>query len=331
MGEERDFDVLVIGAGPTGIAVGAEARQAGLSCLVVDKGPLLSNVLEFPTFMQFFTTRDRMEIGGVPFSIPDDKPDRRQALVYYRAVVRHHRIAVSAHEEVVAVERGEGGFTVTTRHRLGERRYRAGSVVVATGYFGYPRRLGVEGEDQDWVHARYVEPMLHFQEHVVLVGAGNSTCEAALELWRHGVDVTIIHRGATIKPTVKYWVRPDVENRIAEGSIAASFETTVERFGDRVVHARRRGEAVEIAADAAYVLIGYAPNAGLLRSCGVEVSVEELIPDFDAATGETNVPGLYVAGAVQSGVHTNRIFIDNSRDHGSAIVAHIAGRARGRS
>jgi bacillithiol disulfide reductase len=320
------WDVLVVGAGPTGLAVGAEARQAGLSVVLIDKGPITASLLGFPTFMRFFTTRDRLEIGGVPFTVPDEKPDRRQALVYYRAVVDHHDLTVRTHEEVVTAERRDDIFAVRTTGPAGETIHRARCVVVATGYFGHPRRLGVPGENQPWVRGRYLEPYEHFGERVALIGAGNSACEAALELWRSGAHVTLVHRGGEIKPTVKYWVKPDIENRIEEGSIAALFDATVTAFEDRAIVLRQRGEELRLEVAAAYVLIGYAPDAGLLRSCGVEVSEDELIPRFDEATGETHVPGLYIAGAVRSGVHTNHIFIDNSRDHGAAIVRHIAAR-----
>ncbi|MDH3211663.1 MAG: YpdA family putative bacillithiol disulfide reductase [Myxococcales bacterium] len=325
---DEAWDVLVVGAGPTGIAVGAEARRAGLSAVLFDRGALTANLLEFPTFMRFFTTRDRLEIGGVPFAVPDDKPDRRQALVYYRGVVRHHGLEVRTHEEVRGAELVDGVFTVATRARDGEHRHRARTVVIATGYFGQPRRLGVPGEEQDWVRSRYREPFEHGGERVAVIGAGNSACETALELWRHEARVTLVHRGSEIKPTVKYWVKPDVENRIAEGSIRACFDTVVESFGDREIVATQAGRPLRIPADAAYPLIGYRIDAALLRRCGVEVTADELIPTFDEATGESNVPGLYVAGAVRSGIHTNRIFIDNSRDHGHQIVAHIRSRLR---
>lgn len=323
---ERIWDVLVVGSGPTGLAVGAEAKRAGLSAVLIDKGALTANMLEFPTYMKFFTTRDRLEIGGLPFTVPDEKPDRQQALVYYRGVVRHHDLRVRTHEEVQRLESVEDGFVVHTASSRGQRRRRARTVVIATGYFGHPRRLGVPGEDLGWVHARYREPYPHFDQHVALIGGGNSVCEAALELWRAGARVTLIHRRAEIKPTVKYWVKPDIENRIAEGSIAASLETTVERFEGGEVVAGRHGETVRIAVDAAYVLIGYSIDADLLRGAGVAVSDPDLIPEFAEETGETNVTGLYVAGAVRSGVHTNRIFIDNSREHGAEIIANIAAR-----
>jgi len=324
MSDEKTWDVLVVGAGPTALAVGAEAKRVGLSAVLVDKGPLTANLLEFPTYMKFFTTRDRLEIADLPFSVPDEKPDRRQALVYYRGVVRHYGLEVRTHEKVERVEPTEGGFLVHTVSKAGALVLRARTVVVATGYFGHPRRLGVPGEDLDWVHSRYLDPYRHFDEHVALIGGGNSACEAALELWRAGARVTLIHRNAEIKPTVKYWVKPDVENRIAEGSIAALLETSVERFEGGEVVARGASDSVRIEVDAAYVLIGYTIDAGLLRGAGVEVSEPDLIPEFDEATGVTNVPGLYIAGAVRSGVHTNRIFIDNSREHGIEIIRDIA-------
>ncbi len=330
------LDVLVVGSGPTGVAVGAEAKQAGLSVALFDAGPLQANLLGFPTYMTWFTTRDRMEIGGVPFSIPEDKADRRQALAYYRSVVAHHDLEVRTHSKVVRIRPSQQGLLAEIAPREGGSYLQpARTVVVATGYFGAPRRLAVPGADLPWVHTRYLEPYRHYGEHVVLVGAGNSAAEAALEIWRAGIEVSLVHRGREIKPTVKYWVRPDVENRIAEGSIGAHFERTVEAFE---VRDGRRGLVLAggedhefLPADAVYVLIGYDIDASLLEASGVVVDAVEKIPAFDEESGETDVPGLYVAGAVRSGIHTNRIFIDNSRDHASRIVEHIAGRLRGRA
>ncbi len=329
--KEMIWDVLVVGSGPTGIAVGAESRRAGLSAVLVDAGPLTANLLGFPTYMRFFTTRDRMEIAGVPFSIPEDKANRRQALAYYQAVVGHHQLPVQTYQRVVGAEWRDDHFEVRALGDAGsgETVHRAKRVVVATGYFGHPRRLGVPGEEQDWVRVRYREPYEHCGERVAIVGAGNSACEVALDLWRAGVDVTLIHRRASVKPTVKYWVRPDIENRIAEGSIRALFETTVRSFHEGTITLERGGARESIEVDAVYTLIGYTTDAALLRACGVRVDADELIPEFDDVTGETNIPGLYVAGAVRSGVHTNRIFIDNSRDHASAIVADIAATLTG--
>ncbi|HEX6202642.1 MAG TPA: NAD(P)-binding domain-containing protein, partial [Thermoanaerobaculia bacterium] len=204
-------DLLVVGAGPTGIAIGAEAVSRGLSVVLVDQGPLTAAIQQYPTDMTFFTTRDRLEIAGVPFTVPEDKPSRRQALVYYRSVVDRYRIPLALHETVTAVEppAAPGGrFTVSTRHRDEARRYRPRAVAVATGYFFNPKRLGVRGEDLPWVDHRYHDPYRHFGEHVAIVGAGNTAVEAALDLWRNGVRVTLVHRGHEVKGSVKYWLKP---------------------------------------------------------------------------------------------------------------------------
>ncbi|MGH9465696.1 MAG: YpdA family putative bacillithiol disulfide reductase [Thermoanaerobaculia bacterium] len=325
-GAATSLDLLVVGAGPTGIAVGAEARAAGLSVLLVDRGPLTANLLEMPVYMRFFTTRDKLEIADVPFTSADDKPDLRQALVYYRAVVERHELPLALHEEVLAVEAQSAGFAVRARSRQGESVRLARAVVVATGYFGTPRRLGMPGEERPWVRQRYREPYRHSNERVVLVGGGNSVCEAALELWRAGARVTLVVRRSELKPSIKYWLKPDIENRIEEGSVSALFQTTVESFGDRVVAVRGPGGRQTLAAEAAYVLIGYDTDAALLRRCGIEVDPDTLAPTFGEATCETNVLGLYVAGTVQSGRDTNHIFIENSRDHGQRIVRHLVAR-----
>ena len=327
--QEGVLDLLVVGAGPTGIAIGAEARGAGLSVLLVDRGALTANLLDFPTFMTFFTTRDLLEIAGVPFSTPHDKPDRREALAYYRSVVARHELPVALHEEVSTVRPGPHGFTVTSRGERGDRERHARAVALATGYFHNPRYLGVAGESQPWVQARYLEPYGHFGEHVVVVGGGNSAVETALDLWRNGARVTVVHRGAGFKPTVKYWIKPDVENRIAEGAISARFETVVRGFGDRVVELVGPAGEEALPADAAYVLIGYEPDVELQQRCGIEVDPETMVPSFDPESCESNVPGLYIAGTLQAGLDTGRIFIENSRDHGRQIVAHLlAGRRR---
>lgn len=326
MSGEPLYDLLVVGAGPTGIAIGAEARRAGLGVLLVDRGPLTAAIQDFPTYMQWFSTRERLAIAGIPFTITDDKPSRRQTLVYYREVVRHFRIPLALHEAVTAVEREEdGSFRVATAKAV--RRARA--VALATGYFGNPRKLGVPGEDLLWVSPFYKEAYPHFDQDVVIVGGGNTAAEAALDLWRNGVRVSLVHRGGALKPGVKYWLKPDLENRIAEGSIPAHFNTMVEAFlpegGVRV--ATPAGPRI-LQAQAAYVLIGYAPDAGFERACGIEVEDGTLIPRYDPQTCESNVPGLYVAGTLQAGRWTDRIFIENSRDHGELIVRHLLHRLR---
>ncbi len=328
---ESVLDLLVVGAGPTGIALGAEAKQAGLSVLLVDRGPLTANLLGFPTYMSFFTTRERLEIAGVPFSAPSEKPDRREALAYYRAVVAHHELPLALHEEVSEIRRRDGGFEVGSRGRDGDRRLRrARAVALATGYFHNPRRLGVPGEDRSWVRLRYREPYGHFGERVAVVGGGNSAAEAALDLHRNGARVTLIHRGGELKGTVKYWLKPDLENRIAEGGVEARFETEVEAFGEDGLELRSPRGRERLPADAAYVLIGYEVDWELERRAGVEVDAATLVPAFDPETCESNVAGLYLAGTLQAGRDTGRIFIENSRDHGRKIVRHLRDRLRPR-
>ena len=316
------LDLLVVGAGPTGIAIGAEAIRRGVSVLVMDRGPLTAAIQGYPTFMEFFTTRDRLEIADIPFTIPDDKPTRRQALAYYRMVVERYRMPLALYEEVLEVRREGEGFVVVSN----KREIRARAVAVATGYFGNPRRLGVPGEDLPWVSVRYKEAYPHYRQDVVIVGAGNTAAEAALDLWRNGARVTLVHRGPHVKPGVKYWVKPDIENRIEEGSIAARFNSLVCAFRDGGVEIQGPNGLELLPAQAAYVLVGYTPEVELLQRAGVRIDPESLEPAYDPATCESNVPGLYVAGTIQAGRRTDRIFIENSRDHGPLIVDHLVKR-----
>jgi thioredoxin reductase (NADPH) len=320
------LDLLVVGAGPTGIAIGAEARKAGLSVLLVDRGPLVGNLLGFPTYMSFFTTRDLLEIADVPFAIPEDKPTRRQALVYYQAVVTKYGLPLALREEVAGVRRQGELFEVETRKGEEERLRSARAVALATGYFHNPRRLGVPGEDLPWVRSRYREPYEHYGDRVAVIGGGNTAVETALDLWRNGAEVTLIHRGSQVRGSVKYWLKPDVENRIAEGSIAARFESRVAGFEPGAIELHGSQGSERLPTDFAYVLIGYTPDVSLQERCGVEIDAETLVPSFDPDTCESNIPGLYVAGTLQAGARTDQIFIENSRDHGARIVHHLVHR-----
>jgi thioredoxin reductase (NADPH) len=326
------LDLLVVGAGPTGIAIGAEARQAGLEVLLVDRGPVTSAIQRYPTYLEFFTTRDRLEIAGIPFAIPNVKPSRQQALTYYRSVAERFKVPLAQYEEVLDVRRPSepgGEFEIrSVRHAepgtLRLRRARA--VVIATGYFDGVKRLGVPGEDLAWVHHRYTEAYPYFGQDVVMIGAGNTAAEAALDLWRNGVRVTLVHRQAQVKKGVKYWLKPDLENRISEGSIAAYFSSSVRSFRDERVEIETPEGRRELPAQAAFVLIGYEPDAEFEKRCGVEVDSETLVPQFDPATCESNVPGLYIAGTIQAGKQIDRIFIENSRAHAPLILQHLCAR-----
>ena len=332
---DATVDLLVVGAGPTGIGLGAEARRAGLSTLLIDRGPLVASLVDYPAEMLFFTTRERLEIAGVPFAIPEDKPNRRQAVAYYQAVAAKYALPLALHEDVEAIRPEAGGFVVSSRGRSGAVERRARAVAVASGYFCNPTRLGVPGESSPWVHCRYREALAHFGESVVVVGGGNSGVEAALDLYRHGARVTLVHHGTALKETVKYWVKPDIENRIAEGAIRALMGAEVVGFANGAVHVRTAsregvcGVTEEVPAGAAYVLIGYAPETGILAAAGVAIDPATGAPEFDPASCETRVPGLYVAGTVQAGRETHRIFIENSRDHGVRIAANLGARLRG--
>ncbi len=316
------LDLLVVGAGPTGIAIGAEARRRGVGVLVMDRGPLTAAIQGYPTFMEFFTTRDRLEIADIPFTIPDDKPTRRQALAYYRLVTDRYQIPLALYEEVLEIRKEGEGFAISSTGR----ELRARAVAVATGYFGNPRRLGVPGEDLPWVSMRYKEAYPHYRQDVVIIGAGNTAAEAALDLWRNGARVTLVHRGPHVKPGVKYWIKPDIENRIEEGSIAARFNSLVCAFREGGVEIQGPNGLELLPAQAAYVLVGYTPEIDLLQRAGVRIDPESLEPAYDPATCESNVPGLYVAGTIQAGRRTDRIFIENSRDHGPLIVDHLVRR-----
>ncbi|HEX5715232.1 MAG TPA: YpdA family putative bacillithiol disulfide reductase [Thermoanaerobaculia bacterium] len=316
------LDLLVVGAGPTGIAIGAEARRRGVGVLVMDRGPLTAAIQGYPTFMEFFTTRDRLEIADIPFTIPDDKPTRRQALSYYRMVVDRYQIPLALYEEVLEIRKEGEGFVVSSN----KREIRARAVAVATGYFGNPRRLGVPGEDLPWVSTRYKEAYPHYRQDVVIIGAGNTAAEAALDLWRNGARVTLVHRGPHVKSGVKYWVKPDIENRIEEGSIASRFNSLVCAFREGGVEIQGPNGLELLPAQSSYVLVGYTPEVDLLQRAGVRIDPESLEPAYAPATCESNVPGLYVAGTIQAGRRTDRIFIENSRDHGPLIVDHLVRR-----
>jgi thioredoxin reductase (NADPH) len=322
-------DVLIVGAGPSGLATAIAAKQQQLDYAIVEKGVLVDAIFHFPTNMVFFTTPELLEIGGVPLMTPYDKPTRLEALRYYRRVVDSYGLQVACHERVVEIEREGDLFVVTTEDAAGARRVReARAVVLAIGYYDHPNYLGIPGEDLPHVSHYYTEAHPYYRQRVVIVGGKNSAAETALELFRAGALVTLVHRHPTLGDTIKYWVRPDIENRIKEGSIAARFETRVVEISRGSVTLESAAGRDEIAADAVFLLSGYRPDVDLMRRAGVQCDDETLVPALNPETYETNVPNLFIAGGATAGRNTGSIFIENGRFHGERIIKTLAERLR---
>lgn len=320
-------DVIIVGAGPSGLATAIAAKRQGLDYVVLEKGVLVNSIFNFPMHMVFFTTPELLEIGGLPLTTPYDKPTRLEALRYYRRVVDTYDLQISYHESVAAIERGDDGvFAVTTSHRGGTRERHARSVVLAIGYYDLPNYLRVPGEDLPHVSHYYTDAHPYYRQRVVVVGGKNSAAEAALELFRAGVHVTLVHRHATLGDSIKYWVRPDIENRIKEGSIAARFESTVVEITPTAVIIDTKGAREEIPAEGVFLLTGYHPDVDLMRRAGIECHPESLAPTLNPETYESNVPNLFIAGGAIAGRHTGNIFIENGRFHGERIINVVVER-----
>jgi len=320
------LDAVIVGAGPCGLATAISLKNAGFSVRTYDRDCVVGSILQYPTYATFFSTAEKLSLGGLPFVVPVAKPSRRDALAYYRAVVTHFGLDVRQYEAVEAISASKGEFVVKTRRGLDTREVRAKAVVVATGYWGSPNRLNVPGEELPHVRHAYLEGHHAFQQNVAVVGGGNSSAEAALDLWRAGARVTLVHFGPTFDKKIKPWILPDLENRIAEGSIGVRWNCRVTSIDTTTVHLRGAlGDEHQIAADHVYLLTGYAPNVDLLRSSGVLIDDKTGIPSHDSKTLETNVPGLFIAGVVVAGFDANKVFIENGRYHGERIVSRLKG------
>ena len=321
----KEYDLLIVGGGPAGISVAIAAHRAGLSHLIIERGPIANALYHFPLNMTFFSTSAKLEVGGVPFISHHDKPTRSEALEYYRRLVQSNELNIETYTEVKGLNKTESGhFEVETSRAM----YAASSVVLATGFYGLPRMLGVPGEDLPKVRHYFDDPHLYIDQKVLVVGAANSACDVALETYMKGAEVTMAIRGAEIYERVKYWIKPNIENRIAEGSIKAHFNTTVAAIHPHEVDLNTPEGMITIPNDFVLAMTGYKPDYPFLKACGVKMTDDEAqTPRLDEETLESlDVPGLYLAGVINAGLATSKLFIENTRHHGDMIVKGIQGK-----
>ena len=320
------YDLVIVGAGPAGLAAAIAAKRAGLNFRILEKGALVNSIFRFPSQMVFFTTPDLLEIGDLPFVTPHGKPTRDETLRYYRRVVEAFDLEIDYGVTVTEIKTGgvsDEPFSVDTKHEHeGQMTFLAQTVIIASGCYDHPNQLSIPGEDLPHVSHYFTESHGFYQKNVVIVGGKNSAAEAALELYRNGASVTLVHRRAELGSSIKYWVKPDIENRIKEGSIKAYFETNVIEIRSHAMVIEQNGERKTIPADGVFLLTGYLADLDFLKRCGIVVRSNN-VPEHDAESFETNVPGLYLAGAVVAGANRGEVFIENGRFHGQVVVAHI--------
>ena len=323
----ESFDALVVGAGPTGLACGIELQQRGVKTVLVEKGCVVNSIYHYPTNMTFFTTPELLEIGNIPMTSLNEKPNRAEALKYYRRVADHYQLNIRQYERVDRIAGADNAFQVFSTDRLGcPHTYRIRKIVLATGYYDVPNKLNVPGEDLEKVLHYYKEPHPYYNHDVAVIGAKNSAAIAALELWWTGARVTLIHRGAAISDRVKYWIRPNIDNRIKNGEIRAYFNShVVEILPDSIRVATPNGE-VSLKNDFVFALIGYRPDLEFLNSTGITLEPDTQRPRTNPETLESECPGVYLAGVIVAGMHTNEIFIENGRYHGRQIAESIAAK-----
>ena len=321
MTQSSIYDLIIIGAGPCGLACGIEAQKAGLSYCIVDKGSITESVRRYPLGMKFFSTAENIAIGDIPFPAAEMRPSRTEALKYYRLVAEHYKLDLKLFTQVNKIDKHQDIFTLeTSRGALQARK-----VVLAIGYYDVPKKIGVEGEDLPHVSHYYDEPYRYAHQKVVVVGGANSAVETALDLYRNGVDVTLVHQFASLDKTAKYWIVPDLENRIKKNEVPAFFEHKVTKITTDavVIEDMNSGETQSLSADFVFLMTGYRPDKDFMRGAGISLAGEALIPSFDQDSFETNVPGVYICGSVAGGEETAKIFIENGKLHGKAVVQDI--------
>ena len=320
---KNHFTIIIIGGGPIGLACALEAQKAGLDYLVIEKGCLVNSLYNYPVNMTFFSTSERLEIGDVPFVSNNAKPTRPEALEYYRRVAAVFEVKINLFESVLEVKQSQGVYHVFTSRKI----YTSTYVIVATGFYDIPYLLNVPGEELKKVSHYYKEPHLYAFQKLVIIGANNSAVDAALETWRKGAEVTMVIRGLQIGERVKYWVRPDIENRIKEGSIKAYFNSKVTNIREKEVDIETQEGLITVSNDWVLAMTGYQPNLDFLRYIGIQLSGDAIMkPTYDETTYETNVRNLFIAGVICGGMNTHRLFIENSREHAKQIIKTIRER-----
>lgn len=318
------YDIIIIGGGPIGLACALEAESAGLSYLIIEKGTIVNSLYNYPLYMTFFSTAEKLEIADVPFISTAQKPGRREALEYYQGIARHRNINIHLYENVIGVIKKEHFDIKTTKAE-----YRARNVIIATGFYDIPNEMKVPGEHLSKVKHYYTEPYPYVGQKIVVIGSSNSAVDAALETYRKGAEVTMIIRSPDISKSVKYWVKPDIENRIKEGSINAYFNAELLEISESSVIFKEKNQEIRtIPNDFVLAMTGYLPDFDFLKSCGIILEGNCLKPVYNAATMETNVPGLYLAGVVCGGKDTHLWFIENSRIHARKIIDNICTLSR---
>ncbi len=316
----KNIDLIIVGGGPIGIACGLEAQKKGISYLIIEKGPIVNSLFNYPVNMQFFSSSEKLEIDDIPFISKEAKPKRNEALEYYRRIVTSNKLNIQLFEKVTSIEKKEDIFEVETAKQA----YKAKNVVIATGFYDLPNTLDVPGEDLAKVSHYYKDPHFYASQKLAVIGASNSAVDAALECWRKGAEVSMIIRGPEVGQRVKYWVRPDIMNRIKEGSIKAYYNTTVSEIREKELILNTPEGTQKIENDFVLALTGYKPNFHFLEALGIHLTNDKKrLPSYDEDTMETNIAGLYLAGVICGGMETHKWFIENSRIHAKIIMNHI--------